>query len=125
MLIRASALTEKVIGSAIEVHRTLGPGLLESAYDRCLVRELILREIDFKRQVALPIVYKGERIDCGYRVDFIVDDSLLLEIKSVERVLPIHQAQIMTYLKLLNLRQGLLINFNSKRLVDGLRSVLL
>jgi GxxExxY protein len=124
MLINASPLVEKVIGWAIEVHRTLGPGLLESAYDFCLTHEWQQCGINFRRQVEVPVVYRGTRLNCGYRVDFIVEDTLLVEIKSIERLLSIHQAQVLTYMRLLDLRQGLLMNFNTHRLVDGLRNLL-
>ncbi|HEX7777603.1 MAG TPA: GxxExxY protein [Vicinamibacterales bacterium] len=124
MLINPSPLVEKVIGCAIEVHRALGPGLLESAYDFCLTHEWQLCGLNFRRQVAVPVVYRGTRLNCGYRVDFIVEDTLLVEIKSIERLLPIHKAQVLTYLRLLNLHQGLLMNFNTHRLVDGLQNLL-
>jgi GxxExxY protein len=124
MLINPSPLVEKVIGCAIEVHRALGPGLLESAYDFCLTHEWQLCGINFRRQVEVPVVYRGTRLNCGYRVDFIVEDTLLVEIKSIERLLSIHQAQVLTYLRLLDLHQGLLMNFNTNRLVDGLRNLL-
>jgi GxxExxY protein len=124
MLIRPTALAETVIGGAIEVHRALGPGLLESTYDACLAHELTTRGVPFRRQVPVPVVFKGVHIDCGYKADFVVDDELLLELKSVESVLPIHQAQVMTYLKLLQVSQAILINFNVTRLVDGLRNLL-
>jgi len=107
-----SDLAAKVIGCAIEVHRNLGPGLLESTYEVCLCRELALNEISFERQVPLEVRYKGENIDCAYRMDIVVEGSLLLELKSVESVMPIHQAQIISYLKLSGLKQALLINFN-------------
>jgi len=119
-----SAMVSKVIGCAIEVHRNLGPGLLESAYESCLCRELILNEISFERQVPLEVVYKGERIDCAYRMDIVVDGSLLLELKSTETILPIHQAQIISYLNLSGLKQGLLINFNVRVLKEGIKSFL-
>jgi GxxExxY protein len=118
-------LTGIVIGCAIEVHTALGPGLLESTYDGCFSHELTLRGIQFVRQVPLPVVYKGFQLDCGYRIDFLVENSLLVELKAVERVLPIHHAQILTYLKLLGVKQGLLINFNVKQLVSGLKSFLM
>lgn len=106
-----SDLASQVIGSAIEVHRHLGPGLLESAYESCLCRELALKGIPFTCQVPLQIEYKGESIDCAYRMDIVVDGSLLLELKSTESLLPIHQAQIISYLKLSGIKQGLLIDF--------------
>jgi GxxExxY protein len=124
MLVRPTTLAETIIGSAIEVHRALGPGLLESAYDACLAHELTLRGVPFRRQVPVPVTFKGARLDCGYRTDFVVDDAILVELKSVECLQPLHQAQVITYLKLLQLSQGLLINFNVTRLVDGLRTLL-
>lgn len=120
----ADPLAHAVIGSAIEVHQELGPGLLESAYQRCLAYELTLRGIPFVEQMPLPVLYKGLQVDCSFCIDFIVDGRLLLELKTAERILPIHRAQILTYLKLLNIRQGLLMNFNSPRLVDGVKSFL-
>ena len=125
MELQRSPLAEKVIGSAIEVHKVLGPGLLESAYAHCLARELDLRGLRAVWQTPLPIDYKGTYLDCGYRIDCIVENELLLELKTVEYLLPIHAAQILTYLKLRRIKQGLLINFNSKRLVDGLKSYLM
>ena len=124
VLINASPLVEKVIGCAIEVHRTLGPGLLESAYDFCLTHEWQLSGINFRRQVEVPVVYRGALRNCGYRVDFVVEDTLLIEIKSIDRLLSIHQAQVLTYMRLLDLHHGLLMNFNTNRLVDGLRNLL-
>ena len=125
MLVRPTPLVETVIGSAIEVHRALGPGLLESAYAVCLAHELILRGVPFRQQVAIPIVFKDAHLDCGYRADFVIEYAVLLELKSVERVLPLHQAQAITYARLLKMSQGLLINFNVTRLVDGVRRLLL
>jgi len=113
--------SETVIGACIEVHRHLGPGLLESAYEQCLSHELSLRKLKFVRQLMLPVNYKGIHLDCGYRLDLIVENSLLLELKAVERLLPVHQAQLLTYLKLTGLKVGLLINFNVVTLKDGLR----
>ncbi len=114
-----------MIGCAIEVHRHLGPGLLESAYQRCLTHELSLQQIAFSADRPLPLTYKGLDLHCGYRLDVIVEGQLVLELKAVERLLPIHQAQMITYLRLLSMRQGLLINFNVPRLVDGVKSLLL
>lgn len=114
-------LTEKVIGCAIEVHRILGPGLLESAYQRCLALELRKQGLIVETEVPMPVNYKGEVLDCGYRVDILVEKSLILELKAAEAILPIHQAQILTYLKLSGLRLGLLINFHQPRLIDGLK----
>jgi GxxExxY protein len=118
-------LTERVIGCAIEVHRTLGPGLLESAYEQCLAHELSLAGISFELQVPLPLEYKGLRLDCGYRIDVLVDKKLILEIKSVEQVVGIHEAQVLTYLKLAKIEVGLLINFNVEILKDGIRRFVL
>src|SRR5690606_22283721 len=113
----------EVIGAAIEVHRELGPGLLESAYERCLVHELALRGIQAVRQKAQPIQYKGLQIDEGYRIDVLIEDRLIIELKAVDTLNNIHLAQILTYLKLSNLRLGFLINFNTERLKDGIRRV--
>ena len=114
-------LTELVIGCAIEVHRALGPGLLESAYEICLCRELTLRGIPFERQVAIPVQYKGVKLDCGYRADLIVDGKILVEVKAVDQLAPIHEAQLLSYLKLTGLKVGFLINFNERVLTHGIR----
>jgi GxxExxY protein len=114
-------LTEKVIGCAIEVHRTLGPGLLESTYQQCLAHELGVQEIPFSSEVDLPIDYKGIKLNCGYRLDLMVDGRLIVELKAVDEVSGLHQAQLMTYMKLAKVSLGLLINFNVTRLVDGVR----
>ena len=118
---QSDPLTGAVIGCAIEVHRTLGPGLLESTYEQCLARELDLHHISFKLQVPLPVEYKGVHLDCGYRIDLLVEDSLLLELKSVEGLRSIHQAQILTYLRLARVSTGLLINFNVEKLKNGIK----
>jgi len=112
------------IGCAIEVHSELGSGLLESTYERCFGHELTLRGIQFQRQLTLPLTYKGLELGAAYRVDFLIADGPLIEIKAVERLLPIHTAQVLTYLKLLKIRQGLIINFNVAKLKEGIRSVL-
>jgi GxxExxY protein len=112
--------TSPIIGAAIEVHRNLGPGLLESAYEECLCHELHLRGLDCKRQVPLPLLYKGLKLECGYKIDLIVRDQVVLELKAVERLLPIHEAQLLTYLKLTGKRVGLLINFNVPLLTQGI-----
>lgn len=112
-------LTERVIGAAIEVHRTIGPGLLESAYEECRCQELHLRGIRFERQVPLPVEYKGIKLDCGYRLDLLVENAVILEIKCVEHVLPVHEAQILTYLKMTSKRVGLILNFNVPVLTRG------
>ncbi|MGH6960322.1 MAG: GxxExxY protein [Dongiaceae bacterium] len=118
-------VTDRVIGLAIEVHRQLGPGLLESAYEDCLCHELRTHGIDFRRQVPLPINYKGEHLDCGYRMDLVVAGSLIVEIKSVEKLLPLHEAQLLTYLKLSGLKTGLLLNFNVLLLKHGIKRMVL
>jgi GxxExxY protein len=118
-------LTQKVIGSAIEVHRCLGPGLLESAYEECLAWELSQAGLKVQRQVPLPVVYKEVRLDVGYRLDMVVESRLIVELKTVEKLLPIHQAQLLTYLKLSGLRTGLLLNFNSAVLRDGIKRMVL
>ncbi|HEY8134138.1 MAG TPA: GxxExxY protein [Thermoanaerobaculia bacterium] len=117
-------ITGKIIGAAIEVHHALGPGLLESAYQQCLCRELSLRSIPFARQLSLPINYKGMKLDCSYRVDLLVDD-VVVEIKSISEIAPIHEAQLMTYMRLGHWRLGLLINFNVAVLRRGIRRLIL
>ena len=114
-------LTEKVIGAAIDVHRTLGPGLLESVYEECLCYELSECGLKFNRQVNLPISYKNVKLECGYRMDLVVSESLIIEIKTVEKILPIHEAQLLTYLELTGLHTGLIVNFNVPVLKDGIR----
>jgi GxxExxY protein len=118
-------LTEKIIGFAINVHRHLGPGLLESAYEECLCYEIEQSGLSFRRQVPLPIIYKAVRLDCGYRMDIVVQDHVIVELKTVERLLPIHEAQMLTYLKLSGVGIGLLLNFNTAVLKDGIRRMLL
>lgn len=114
-------LTETVIGCAIEVHKTLGPGLLESAYHKALARELHLQSIAFKMELSLPVVYKGVHLDCGYRLDLVVEDQLIIELKAVDELKGIHIAQLLTYMKVSDIKTGLLINFNVERLVDGIK----
>lgn len=114
-------LSNKVIGCAIEVHRQLGPGLLESAYQRCLEHEFLLNQIRAQSQKELPIAYKGIDLENGFRIDFLIEDELILELKAVDRVHPIHEAQLLTYMKLAEVKTGLLINFNVERLKDGIR----
>ena len=118
---RGKELTERIIGCAIEVHRALGPGLLESAYEECLCYELAQQGLRFERQVALPVVYKSVALECGYRMDVVVENTVLLELKTVEHLLPVHDAQLLTYLKLSGLRIGLLLNFHTAVLRDGIR----
>jgi GxxExxY protein len=114
-------LTKAIIGAAIEVHRALGPGLLESAYEECLCEELKLRGMPFERQKPLPVTYKGKQLDCGYRLDVVVADAVVLELKAIEAFAPIHDAQLLTYLRLGGWKAGLLINFNVPILRDGIR----
>lgn len=119
--VELNKVSEQVIGAAIEVHKALGPGLLESAYEECLCRELTIRSIPFERQRSLPVEYKGEKLDCGYRLDLLVAESVVVEIKAVESIQPIHEAQLLTYLKLGKWKLGLLINFNVPVLKNGIR----
>jgi GxxExxY protein len=114
-------LTGKIIGAAIDVHRALGPGLLESAYEACLIYELRLRKLKVESQKAIPVYYKDVILDCGYRADLIVNDQVIVEIKSVASLVPIHEAQVLSYLKLSGCKFGLLINFNVKLLKEGIR----
>jgi len=114
-------ITEAIIGDSIEVHRHLGPGLLESAYAECLCHELTLRQIPFIRQRQLPVDYKTHKLECGYRLDLLVDEAVVVEIKAVESLLPIHEAQLLTYLRLGGWKVGLLINFNVPILKQGIR----
>jgi len=118
-------LSGKVIGCALEVHKYLGPGLLESTYEQCLAHEMKLTEMSFKIQHPLPVEYKGIKLDCGYRIDLFIENSLIVELKSVDKVLPIHQAQLLTYMKLANIGIGLLINFNVQYLKSGIKRMVL
>ncbi len=115
-----NTITEKIIGCAIEVHRNLGPGLLESAYEECLFYELQKIGLDVKKQVPLPLVYKEVKIDAGYRIDLLVENKVIIEIKAVDAIADIHKAQLMTYMKLSGIKIGLLINFNVLKLKDGI-----
>jgi GxxExxY protein len=115
-----SEITEKIIGAAIEVHRSIGPGLLESAYETCLAFELRSRGLRVEAQKPLALVYHDIKLDCGYRLDLLVDRRVIVEIKAIDKVLPIHHAQLISYLKLANCQVGLLINFNVQWLKDGL-----
>jgi GxxExxY protein len=112
-------ITEAIIGAAIEVHRNLGPGLLESAYRECLRYELLQRKYEVRQEVPLPLIYKGVKLDCGYRLDLLVNDAVIVEIKSVESLMPIHEAQLLSYLKISGAKIGLLLNFNVKMLKHG------
>ena len=118
-------ITEKVIGAAIAVHRELGPGLLESAYEACLAFELAELGLTVERQKALPVRYRGVKVDCGYRIDLLVEGKVIIELKAVERLEPIHEAQLLSYLKLSGCKVGLLINFNVRVLKDGVRRLVL
>jgi GxxExxY protein len=118
-------LSHEIIGAAIEVHRHLGPGLLESAYEHCLAHELSQRGISFELQKSLPVEYKGVKLDCGFRLDMLVGGLVIVEIKAVERLAPLHSAQVMTYLKLTGCKLGLLLNFNEWRMADGIKRVVL
>lgn len=121
----ADTLTKEVIGAAIEVHRTLGPGLLESAYEECLCHELTLRNLAFRRQVPLPVTYKGIQLDCGYRMDLVISQALVVELKTVDRLQRVHDAQVLTYLRLSGIQRGLLINFQGELLKSGLKRLVL
>jgi GxxExxY protein len=114
-------LTHDICGAAIEVHTRLGPGLLESAYEQCLCHELMSRDIEFQRQVSLPVIYKAVRLDCGYKMDVVVDAKVILELKCVDAILPIHEAQLLTYLRLSKMKIGLLLNFNTPKMKEGIK----
>ena len=118
-------ISNQVIGCALEVHRVLGPGLLESTYEQCLAHELSLAGISFKLQLPLPVKYKGIKLDCGYRIDLLVNDELIVELKSVDQIMGIHQAQLLTYMKLSGVKVGLLINFNVEMLKSGIKRFVL
>ena len=122
--VQRDPIANEIIGGAIEVHRELGPGLLESAYQACLAHELLERGLIVERQVPVPVFFKGIRLDCGYRLDLLVNSDVIVEVKSVERLLPIHDAQVLTYLRLTGARRVLLLNFNELTLKQGLRSFL-
>jgi GxxExxY protein len=118
--LRCENLTEQIIGAAIEVHKAIGPGLMESVYEECICHELRLRGLGFERQMLVPVTYKGVSVDCKYRLDLLVQDIVILELKTVDRVLPIHEAQLLTYLRLLKKPVGLIINFNVPALRHGI-----
>jgi GxxExxY protein len=118
-------ITEKIIGCAIDVHKYLGPGLLESTYEECLAYELRKSNIPFERQKPLPVIYKETRLDCGYRIDILVNQQVIVEIKAIDNLIPIHEAQLLTYLKLSGCKIGLIINFNVKLLKHGLKRIIL
>jgi GxxExxY protein len=123
MNVALNKITEQIIGGAIAVHKVLGPGLLESAYEACLVYKLGERGLKVEQQKALPVVYRDVKLDCGYRLDLLVEEQVIVELKAVERLMPIHQAQLLSYLKLADLRLGLLINFNVQLLKKGVRRI--
>lgn len=116
-------ITETIIGVSINIHRALGPGLLESAYEACMVYDIAKAGLQVEQQKPLPIVYRGVKLDCGYRLDLMIENKVIVEIKSLEKLLPIHQAQLMSYLKLSDCKVGLLINFNVKVLKNGIKRV--
>ena len=116
-----NTISAKILDASIEVHRQLGPGLLETVYEICLVKELNNRGLKCSRQVELPIIYKGEKLDFSFRIDILVEDEIIIELKAVESLLPVHEAQLITYLKLMDKRLGLLINFNVSKLVNGFK----
>jgi GxxExxY protein len=118
-------LSHEIIGAAMEVHKALGPGLLESAYEECLAREFALRGIAFERQAPLPVSYKGVQVDAGYRLDFLVGDLVIVELKAVESILPVHEAQALTYLRLSGKKLALIVNFNVPLLKDDIKRIVL
>jgi GxxExxY protein len=124
-MLQEEALTEQIIGALIEVHRVLGPGLLESAYQACSAQELFLRQIPFEQEKTLPVEYKGVRVDCGYGLDFIVAGKVVVELKTVESFQPVHEAQLITYLRLTGCKVGLLVNFNVPVLKRGIKRMVL
>jgi GxxExxY protein len=118
--LRYEDLTKEIIGAAIEVHKTVGPGLLEGVYEECLCHELQLRNLSFERQIIVPVTYKGVILDCGYRLDLLIENTVILELKSVDRIHPIFEAQLLTYMRMLQKPVGLLINFNVPILRSGI-----
>jgi len=119
------SVSRDVIGCSLEVHRHRGPGLLESVYEQCLAYELTAKRIAFERQIVMPLQYKDISVDCGYRMDFLVEGTVVVELKSIDQVLPVHEAQILTYMRLSGTKVGLLINFNSRLLRDGIKRFVL
>jgi GxxExxY protein len=124
-MLHEEALTEQIIGALIEVHRTLGPGLLESAYQACTAREFALRGFAFEQELPLPLEYKGVHVDCGYRLDFMVAGKVIVELKTVESLQPVHEAQLLTYLRLTGCKVGQLVNFNVPVLKHGIKRMVL
>ena len=123
-MLKGDQLTSEIIGSAIEVHRNLGPGLLESTYEECMVFELKQRDLIISRQHEIPILYKGNRLEQNYRIDLLVNNHVIVELKSIKKIEPIHNAQLLTYLKLANIKYGLLLNFNVSIMTHGIRRLL-
>lgn len=123
-MMHLNQVSSQIIGAAIEVHKALGPGLLESAYEECLCHELRLRKINFERQKELPVIYKGISLDCGYSLDILVQKRVIVELKACEAIKPIHRAQLLTYLKVMDLRLGLLLNFNVPVMKEGVERIL-
>jgi GxxExxY protein len=121
--LKTNELTESIIGSAIEVHQELGPGLLESTYEACLFFELSEKGLFVERQKSLPVRYKSKNIDCGYRIDLLINDKIIVELKTVEKIAPVHEAQLLSYLKMSNHQVGLLINFNTMYLKNGIKRI--
>ncbi len=119
-MLNINQLSSRIIGAAIEVHKTLGPGLLESTYEDCLCHELSIQGLLFEKQKPLPVVYKGKQLDCGYRLDIVVEKAVIIELKSCEKIEPIHKAQLLTYLRLSGLNLGLILNFNVPLMRDGI-----
>jgi len=119
------ALSHRIIGAAIEVHRHLGPGLLEAAYEQCLAHELSLHRVPYELQKPVPVVYKGVKLDCGFRLDFLVGGLVVVEVKAVDELAPVHSAQVLTYLRLTGCKLGMLLNFNEWRMADGIKRVVL
>ncbi len=120
-----NTLTEKIIGAAIEVHKALGPGLLESVYENCLCLELQLSGLSFERQKALPVIYKGIRLETGLRIDIVVESAVVVELKCVENIAPIHESQLLTYMRLSSISTGLILNFYTSRMIDGIKRMVL
>ena len=120
-----NAITEKIIGAAIEVHKTVGPGLLESAYEVCLCHELALRGLTHERQISLPVVYKDVQLDCGYRIDLLVENQVVVELKCADRIMPVHEAQLLTYLRLGGWKAGLILNFHVAKMINGVHRMVL
>lgn len=118
-------IAREIVDAAFKVHKTLGPGLLESAYEACMAHELSLRNLDFRTQVVLPVVYEGVKLDAGFRLDMLVEERVIVEMKAVEKIIPLHEAQLLTYLRLSGLRLGLLINFNVLLIKDGIKRMVI